>query len=60
VFSAINPVKMPDGSLKKNFVNLDFNNFAITEKGDLRDIVDGLSATASVSNDGDDDVPNLS
>ena len=59
VFSAINPVKMPDGSLKKNFVSLDFNNFAITEKGDLRDIVDGLSATASVSNDGDDDVPDL-
>ena len=51
---------MPDGSLKKNFVNLDFNNFAITEKGDLRDIVDGLSTTASVSNDGEDDVPNLS
>jgi replicative DNA helicase len=60
VFSAINPVKMSDGSLKKNFVNLDFNNFAITEKGDLRDIVDGLSTTASVSNDSEDDVPNLS
>ena len=59
VFSAINPVKMSDGSLKKNFVNLDFNNFAITERGDLRDIVDGLSTNASISNDSDDDVPDL-
>jgi hypothetical protein len=50
---------MPDGSLKKNFVNLDFNNFAITERGDLRDIVDGLSANATIKNDSDDDVPNL-
>ena len=27
------------GSKRKNFINLDFNNFSITEKGDLKDIV---------------------
>lgn len=35
----LDPVIMPDGSHKNNFINLDFNNFSITEKGDLRDIV---------------------
>jgi len=25
-------------TLRKNFINLEFKNFAITEKGDLRDI----------------------
>ncbi|MDB4314585.1 hypothetical protein N9955_01000 [bacterium] len=37
--SHLNPVEMPDGSKKDNFINLDFNNFSITEKGDLHDIV---------------------
>lgn len=60
IHGAINPVKMPDGSLKKNFINLEFNNFAITEKGDLRDIVDGLNASATIASDDDNDnVPNL-
>lgn len=59
IYGAINPVKLPDGSLKKNFVNLEFHNFSITEKGDLRDIVDGLNANASLNNDGSDDVPQL-
>lgn len=60
VFGAINPIKMPDGSMKKNFFNLDFSNFAITEKGDLRDLVDSLSANATLaSSGGTDDVPSL-
>lgn len=42
VARAINPVRMPDGDLKKNYVNLDFNNFNITEVGDLKDYVDSL------------------
>lgn len=37
-------VEMPDGSLRKNSINLDFSNFSITDKGDLRDIVRSLSA----------------
>ena len=36
---AINPVVMPDGTQKNNFINLEFNNFKITEKGDLVDLV---------------------
>lgn len=40
---AINPVEMPDGSKKNNFINLEFNNFRITEKGDLHDIVRAMN-----------------
>jgi replicative DNA helicase len=36
---AINPVEMPDGSKKSNFINLQIENFRITERGDLQDIV---------------------
>jgi hypothetical protein len=58
------PVKMLDGSLKKNFINLDFHNFAITEKGDLNDISDALLNNNSVSttllNSGNDDsIPDM-
>ena len=42
VTRAINPVRMPDGDLKKNYINLDFNNFNISEVGDLKDYVDSL------------------
>ena len=31
---------MDDGSKQKNYINLDFKNFSVTEKGDLQDIVD--------------------
>jgi len=37
---AINDVEMDDGSKQKNYINLDFKNFSVTEKGDLQDIVD--------------------
>jgi replicative DNA helicase len=40
---AINPVEMPDGSNKPNFINLQFENFNITEKGDLHDIVRSMN-----------------
>jgi replicative DNA helicase len=40
---AINPVEMPDGSKKSNFINLEFENFCITEKGDLNDIVRSMN-----------------
>lgn len=59
IAGAINPVKLPDGSLKKNFINLEIANFCVTEKGDYRDIVDALGTSATVSKDGTDDVPNL-
>lgn len=59
IAGAISPVKLPDGSVKKNFINLEFNNFCITEKGDLRDIVANMEADAHLASDGNDDVPNL-
>jgi replicative DNA helicase len=37
IAGAIEPVRIGD-SLRKNFINLEFNNFNITECGDLRDI----------------------
>lgn len=40
----LNLVQMPDGSLRKNSINLEFNNFSVEEKGDLRDIVKSFSA----------------
>jgi hypothetical protein len=38
IAGAVEPVLVGD-TLRKNFVNLEFKNFNITEKGDLRDIV---------------------
>ena len=37
IAGAVEPVRIGD-SLRKNAINLDFNNFNITERGDLRDI----------------------
>jgi len=42
---AINPVEMPDGSNKKNFINLNIENFRVEERGDLQDIVDSMNNT---------------
>jgi hypothetical protein len=40
VHRAINPVRMPNGTdLKRNFINLAFENFDISEVGDLQDMV---------------------
>ena len=39
IAGAVEPVQVDD-NLRKNFVNLSFMNFNITECGDLRDIVD--------------------
>lgn len=40
VHRAIQPVRMPDGDLKRNFINLNIENFLVTEVGDLQDMVD--------------------
>jgi replicative DNA helicase len=39
---ALEPVLLGD-TLRNNFINLEFKNFAITEKGDLRDVVQFLN-----------------
>lgn len=38
IHRAIQPVELQDGTKRKNYINLDFNNFGITEKGDLNDV----------------------
>lgn len=56
----IEPVRMADGTLRRNYLNLDFNNFNITERGDLRDLVEHLRVEGvSPDQDGDSDLPNL-
>jgi len=37
---ALNEVEMPDGSKKKNYINLEIKNFNIKDVGDLQDMVD--------------------
>ena len=56
---AINPVNMPDGSNKSNFINLHIENFKITERGDLQDIVDSMNnSDINVETDDEtDDIP---
>jgi replicative DNA helicase len=57
---AIHPVRMADGSLRNNYINLDFNNFNITERGDLRDLVEHLRVEGlTPEEDGSDDLPAL-
>lgn len=40
VHRALQPVRLPEGELKKNYINLDFKNFNVKELGDLKDFVD--------------------
>jgi len=57
---ALQPVRMEDGSLSKNAVFLNFDNFHITEVGDLQDLVDGHSTDQDLNfNTERNEVPNL-
>ena len=40
------PIKMPDGNMKKNFLHLNINNFDVRECGDLIDWCNHISTTA--------------
>tara|TARA_B100001094_G_C18175034_1_gene797428 strand:- start:267 stop:1784 length:1518 start_codon:yes stop_codon:yes gene_type:complete len=51
IAGAVEPVRIGD-SLRKNSINLDFNNFNITERGDLRDIARVLDGHEELDNDG--------
>jgi replicative DNA helicase len=50
IAGAVEPVLVED-TLRKNFINLNFNNFNITECGDLRDIVRGQNSDAELNED---------
>ncbi len=61
IAGAVNLVTMNDGTARKNFVNLECNNFYITEKGDLRDIINSQDSNSTVEdrNNGTEDIPEL-
>ena len=42
VYRALQPIEMPDGSSKQNYINLEIQNFNIEEKGDLGDMVENM------------------
>lgn len=59
IAGAVEPVQFGD-TLRKNFINLDFRNFNITECGDLRDIVRHHSGEAVIDNDAsNEEIPSL-
>lgn len=46
---ALNEVELDDGSKKKNYINLDIDNFNITDKGDLNDMVAHIRAESTTA-----------
>lgn len=58
VAGALNPIQVGD-ALRKNFINLDFHNFKITECGDLRDIVRAADGETEIEDSEIDEVPDF-
>ena len=58
IAGAVEPIRIGD-TLRKNFINLDFKNFSISERGDLRDIANSMDANGELETDEDDDLPNF-
>ena len=55
-----NLVEMPDGSLKRNYINFDFNNFKIKDCGDLIDVLahgENINELDSSSDSSDGELP---
>ena len=58
IAGAIEPVQVDD-NLRKNFINLAFKNFNITECGDLRDIVDFRNTGGNLVGSETSDIPSF-
>jgi len=59
---AINPVRMPDGSLRKNAINLQMDGFSVEERGDMVDLVRALNVNEELDGENgvvDDFIPEL-
>ena len=56
-FAHLYPIDMPDGTMQKNFINLRFNNFRVTDCGDLRDINKAKAAGVAMNGDEDSGLP---
>lgn len=58
IAGALEPVRVGD-QLRRNFINFEFKNFDIEERGDLRDIQAFRNADANIDEDGQIEIPNL-
>jgi hypothetical protein len=59
IAGAVEPVRIDD-ALRKNSINLNFNNFNITERGDLRDIANMLNGEHELDTEGvQDEIPDF-
>ena len=58
IAGAVEPIQMGD-TLRKNFINLEFNNFCITERGDLRDIARANNGELELEGNDDDGAPSF-
>lgn len=60
VHRALQPIEMPDGSKKKNYINLHMENFNIEERGDLQDMVEHMDSEGVGLLEGmADEIPNI-
>lgn len=58
IAGAVEPVRIGD-TLRKNFINLEFKNFCISERGDLRDIARVAEGRFELDENDNDDIPNF-
>jgi hypothetical protein len=59
IAGAVEPVSIGD-TLRKNAINLNFNNFNITERGDLRDIARVLNGEEQLdANEHQEEIPDF-
>ncbi len=58
IAGAVEPVQMGD-TLRKNFINLEFKNFCITERGDLRDIARATDGNLDLDENDSDEIPDF-
>ena len=58
IAGAVEPVQVDD-NLRRNFINLEFRNFNIEERGDLRDIVNFRNSGGDLSVSDTQEVPNF-
>ena len=58
IAGACEPVQVDD-NLRKNFINLSFRNFNITECGDLRDIVDFRNTGGDLNESSSNEIPSF-
>jgi replicative DNA helicase len=58
IAGAVEPVRVGD-TLRKNFINLEFKNFCITERGDLRDIARVAEGNMELEDNESDSIPDF-